>query len=391
VTPNLTLKPGLRYDRVEYRTDTGERIAILDELQPRLGFAWDITGDARNVVRASWGRYMDPNALTLPSFARSIEEPVFIWLSCSGYLDSPTAEDCAAFAESRGWEYGTDHEGWDPNGWVHPPGNGSFPEPNLVVPDLRATHADELILAYEREVGHRSSVELTFVDKKTRDIFEDTCNVNWPTPTESSECDHAVMANLPEARRDYRAFIVRFESRGFGWLTLLASYTYSQSEGSVEYTQNVGEDFDYYPWHYDNRYGYLSDHQAHRVKLNGYVSLGGDWTVSFDGYWSSPWTWTPIENWWFNPEMPPGVSSHFLEPRGSRDGENYHRLDLQLAKGFTIDRFRLVLIGSVLNALSSESVAGVCPDVGGCGNLELGEPYAWQLPRRWELGFRLEF
>jgi hypothetical protein len=284
-----------------------------------------------------------------------------------------------------------DAEGWDPYGWILTPSGYFLVEPNRVVPDLKATHADEFILAYEREVGNRSSVELTLVDKKTHDIFEDTCNVNWPMPTAESTCDSLVMANLPEARRDYRGIFVKFETRGLDWLTLLASYTYSRSRGSVEYTQNSGIDFDLYPWHYDNRYGYLEDHQAHRLKLNGFFFLGGDWTISFDAYWSSPWTWTPYETSFDNPEMPSGVGSHFVEPRGSREGDSYHQLDLQLAKGFTFSRVRLALIGSVLNVFSSQSVVGVCPRVGGCGGIALGEPYSWQQPRRWELGLRVEF
>jgi hypothetical protein len=45
----------------------------------------------------------------------------------------------------------------------------------------------------------------------------------------------------------------------------------------------------------------------------------------------------------------------------------------------------------VLNVFSSQSVVGVCPRVGGCGGIALGEPYSWQQPRRWELGLRVEF
>jgi hypothetical protein len=393
MAPKLTLKLGLRYDTVAYDTDTGEEVAVLDKLQPRVGVAWDVLGDTTNVVRASWGRYMDRNALTLPSFARSIEEPYFRWYSCTTVLELASAAECAAVADRPGWAYRTDSEGWDPNGWVLPPWEHYFEEPNQVVPDLRAAYADELIVAYEREVGRRSSVEVTFVDKKTRDIFEDTCNVNWPTPSPEEACDHFVMANLPEATRDYRAGIVRYESRGFDWLTLLASYTYSRSRGSVQSSQNQGTDFDFYPWHYDNRYGYLWDHQAHRVKLNGFFYLRGDWTFSFDGYWASPWTWTPYETFRDNPEMPDYTGSHFVEPRGSRDGDNYHRLDLQLAKGFTLGGVRLVLIGAALNAFSSENVVWVCDRVSGCGGdeFEMGEPTDWQTPRRWELGFRIEF
>jgi outer membrane receptor protein involved in Fe transport len=49
VMPNLTLKLGVRYDIAKYDTDDGTQIADLDKWQPRLGAAWDITGDAKNI------------------------------------------------------------------------------------------------------------------------------------------------------------------------------------------------------------------------------------------------------------------------------------------------------------------------------------------------------
>ena len=130
-------------------------------------------------------------------------------------------------------------------------------------------------MAFERQIANGSSIELTFVDKATRDIVEDTCNGNWPTPSPDAACDYFIFGNIPALKRDYRGFIVRLETRSFDWLTLLASYAYSKSEGSIEYTQNASYYADYYPWHFENRYGYLSDHRTHRFKLNGFVSLRG--------------------------------------------------------------------------------------------------------------------
>ncbi len=223
----------------------------------------------------------------------------------------------------------------------------------MIDPNLRATYADELILAYEREVGPRSSIELTFVDKKTRDVYDDTCNGNWPTPSPDAECDHFVMASFPELRRDYEAFIVRYENRRLDWLTLLASYTYSNSEGSVENIYNQGVVADVYPWHYENRYGYLSDHRRHRIKLNGFFSFKGDWTIGFDGRWSSGFRWTPQADRSDIPEISWG--SYFLEPRGNREANDSYQLDLQLSKGFTAGPVRFVLIGSVFNVVQQRA------------------------------------
>jgi hypothetical protein len=395
VTRDLTLKLGLRYDSVSYDDNEGAQVVDMDKLQPRLGFAWDVRGDAKNVLRGSWGRFMHPGSLSLPGWATNLDTGGGYWYACSFavplYLEVPvsSSEECAAAAADLGFPYRLDHEGWDPFGWILPPWEVYGSEVSRIDSGLRATYADELILAFEREVGNRSSIEFSYVDKKTRDIFDDTCNGNIPTPSADAACDYYVFANLPELKRDYRGFIVAYETRGLDWLTLLASYTYSSSEGSVEYTQYAGQVADVYPWHFDNRYGYLGDHREHRLKLNGFVTLDGDWTIAFDGYWSSPFTWAPYENRDDNPEIPYG--GHLLEPAGNREANSSHQLDLQLSKGFSLGPVRLVLIGSVYNVFSDERPTEVCERVGGCGEIEMGEPTDWQTPRRYELGFRVEF
>lgn len=395
VTSDLTLKIGLRYDGVTYDNNEGAQVIDMAMWQPRLGAAWDLTGDAKNILRGSWGRFMHPGILAGVAFATTSRTSDAVWYSCSGALllyfdisvDSP--EQCAAAAAELGFSYRMDNEGWDPFGWMLPPWEIYGSEPTVIAHGLRATYADELILAFEREVGQRSSIEISYVDKKTRDIYDDTCNGNLPTPMEGVDCSYYVITNVPGLARDYQGLIVRYETRGLSWLTLLASYTYSSSKGSDGYTQNVNQTADVYPWHFENRYGYLDDHRAHRLKLNGFFNIKGDWTIAFDTFWASPYTWTPFENRLDNREIPYGV--HLLEPRGSREANNTYQLDLQLTKGFAIGHTRLVLIGSVLNVFSSEQPVDVCQRISGCIDYEMGEAIDWQIPRRYEVGLRLEF
>ena len=401
VSSDLTFKIGVRYDSVSYDNNNRTEVADMAMWQPRLGVAWDVGGNAQNVLRASWGRFMHPGALTIPWHTRAVDEPSYRWYSCSGMLPLSqgipvgSADECAAAAANLGWEYRLDNAGWDPYGWVLAPSEHYGSEPSRTDPDIGATYADELILAYERQIADGSSIELSFVDKATRDIIDDTCNGNWPEPSAGAACDYYIVGNIPGLKRDYQAFMLKLETRSLDWLTLLASYTWSQSEGNIEYTQNLGADFNVYPWHFDNRYGYLSNHRTHRLKLNGFVTLNGDWSIAFDAFWSSPFTWMPYEDASDNPQIP--YDWHYLEPRGSRDGSDSYQLNLQLTKGFTIRGVRLALIGSAYNVFSSEQPTAVCAHISGCGldeggaPIEMGDPTDWQTPRRYELGFRVEF
>ncbi|MGD8440662.1 MAG: TonB-dependent receptor, partial [Holophagae bacterium] len=388
--PNLTIKAGLRYDLVSYDTNNGTRIADLDKLQPRLGVSWDLTNNAKNILRGSWGRFMHPNMMTLPSHVRDLVEPAYRWYSCTTIMEATSAAECAAIADDLGWDYRTDNVGWDPFGWVLSPDEVYASEPSQADPDMRASYADELVLAFEREVGRQSSIELTYLDKKTRDLVDDTCNGNWPTPSEGSACDSYFLANFDELRRDYRGLTLTFETRRWSWLSLLASYTYSSSKGSIEYSQNGNWEVDLYPWHYESIYGYMSDHRRHRIKLNGFVTIPGDWSIAFDARWTSAFPWAPVEDPRDIPEMPWGYN--FVEPWGSRAGNSNSELDLQLSKGFRTGGVRFVLIGTVLNAFGTEQVTEVCPLVSGCGfdddgsPIDMGDPTDWQTPRRYEVG-----
>jgi hypothetical protein len=258
--------------------------------------------------------------------------------------------------------------------------------PNEIDPSLKPTYADELIVGFEQQIFNRTSIELSYVDKSTKDVFEDTCNGNVPTPSADAACDYYLMANLPDLKRDYQGAILKFETRATDWMYLLASYTWSESKGSVEYTQNAGSDFDIYPDHFVNRYGYLSDDRTHRVKLNGYFMLPLDFTIGVDAYWSSAFAYSRTIT------APAGYGTEYLDPRGDHRANDNYQLDLSASWGPRLGPINLQLIGVVYNVFGTEQVSGVCTSDTGCGtDRPWGAATSWQTPRRYEVGFRIEF
>jgi hypothetical protein len=390
-TANLTVKAGLRYDSITYDMERTGTSVTMNRWQPRFGLAWDIGGDSRNVLRASAGRYMDPSTMNLPWFGVQ-KFTDYRWWSCS-YIAQSFAIDpslCAAIASGNGWWYrDSDPEGWDPFGWALDPSSDIFGGVDQFLdPDLESAYSDQFILGYERTLWPRSSLELSLIHKRTRSLIEDTCNGNIPMPEPGAECTSYIATNLPQLERDYRALILRFETRTLDWLTVLASYTLSESKGNHD-SLGFAYDWDFYPWHWENRSGYLDNHYLHNLNLNGYALLPLDFTIAFNAGWSSAFRWTPSLTADDLPEM--GYGRLFTEPRGNREGSSDTRLDLQLSKGFQIGPTHLDLIVSVLNVLSREEVTEVCQLVTGCGGFELGEATEWDTPRAWEVGLRLTF
>lgn len=392
---DVTVKFGVRRDAVSFINDVGEEVADMAKWQPRLGVAWDLTGNARFVARASWGRFMHPSALNLPSYARTNMTPRLYYFSCSSYsrvflgvapercMGAARGETVAANHTVPNWT--VDPQGFDPNGWFF---LRSFAgEPNQVADGLEPTFAEEAIVGIEMEVARRTSIGLTYVDKVTSDILEDTCGGNWPTPTPAADCDFYVVANLPQLARNYQGFLLDIESRFTDWMHILASYVRSESKGNVEYYGYSSTDFDTYPDHFGNRYGFLSDHRKHRVKVNGHMSLPLDFVLGFNAFWSSPFVYTPW-TWGGN-----SYGRSFDTPRGGAEANENHRLDLQVAKGFDFGRnAHFQLIASVYNALDDEQATRVCTRSRGCWRgIEVGEPTRYREPRRFEVGVRFEF
>ena len=239
------------------------------------------------------------------------------------------------------------------------------PTRRAIAPDLEPSYTDTFIVGFERELlpSHFIGAQLRR-QSDARHSSKTPASRNYPTPTPDAGCSGFIIANLEEARRDYSAWILNFESRAVDRLHVLASYTNSDAKGYTESGWSASRplnDFDLYPYHFVNRYGYLSYHRKHRVKVNGYVFLPWDFGVAFNGIWGSPFRWTPRQ-----PARlvdPSLWGDIFLEPRGSREGAEWTQLDLQLTKGFTFGRVRLQLIGTVLNLFDSENATAVCDRV----------------------------
>jgi hypothetical protein len=438
--PNLTLKPGIRFDNVTLDNHIGEQIADMDRWQPRFGIAWDIAGNSKYVLRGSAGRFMDPTALSVASFASGLVQTYREYNILEFYCNSTRGRLCSPdspFPPSYG----------DPFPWVNDEGfqyylfdnrgQADIYEPAQTLDQaglgtLETPYADEYILAFETQIARDTSIELTYVNKKTKNIIEDTCaNNTWAwgdgeypdlddtsTWTTAGECGFYMITNMPTFYRDYEGLILSAETRRER-LHLLFSYTYSESEGN---TPNGASDSyatalaDFYPVHFYNTDGYMPDHREHRVKLNGYYLLPHNWTIGFDGFFSSAGhqtVFSTCENLQAADPNDPlfaelgitqaevlpycstgdgaflGTTDIFLSPRGDYETKSTWQLDVQGSKTWNLNKFDITAVLTVYNlfdreldlAFNTEAFIGT----------DVGEPLSYRLPRRYEIGLRIEF
>jgi hypothetical protein len=447
---NLTIKPGVRFDNTKFTNSIGEDVADMDRIQPRFGFAWDLFGDSRHVVRGSWGRFMDATALSIPNFATGVTEIYHEYNTLEYYCDSvgfcttdrlPASWDWFNWTSGEGNEYVLiDNRGaaqiYEPAKTLDQAGAGS----------LQAPYADELIVAYETQIAPETSIELTYIDKKTKEIIEDTCSNNtwiWtddPRPslddpstwTDGAGCNFYMITNHSDFYREYKGYVLKFETRK-DWMHLIMSWTHSDSKGNT--ANGARESYatalaDSYPVDFFNQDGYMPDHRKDRVKVNGYFLLPWDVTLGFDGFYSSPGRMTVsstcdaygaatnnqalLDFYGVRGDLAQycsnvgGGSTIFLEPRGSRKNKSVWQLDLQLSKTFKVGSVDLTGIVTVQNVTGHEfdstfnstafrttsdpsfgqHVDGTPEDV---YYVPIGQPTSYWLPRRYEVGFRIEF
>ena len=376
----LTAKAGLRYDAQSFKRDNGSDAKTLSKFQPRLGFTYDVRNNANTVVHAHWGRFMDDNALTLSSFLGSLGAVT------NSYFWSP-----------------------DLNRWLlDPTATSGGASGNQLDPSLKPTYADETNFGITQRLSHDSSIDVTGVWKHTKDIFEDAFINGY-----GSSNTLLWMTNRPNGmdvlKQKYTGVVTKYEWRP-SWGNILGSYTWSKSLGSVEYTQNSGNDFNRYPVNYTNTYGYLSDDARHRVKLDGYVKAPLGFIVGANWYWDSGTPWNVTASCpsgvkdlpTLCPTFPAGAVDNkgndistqkesgtlFVEPRGSRRLSPYKQLDMELRKNFAFGGQTVSIIGSVFNVLNKETVIN---RQGTYTSPVFSTSTSWQRPRRFELGARFEF
>jgi hypothetical protein len=167
LTRHFTINAGVRYDRYvlgwpehgyspaqtaffQPVTTPATNVAEFNSVSPRVGFAWDLLGDGKTVVKAFFGRFYynpstDISSLQNP-VSQSARRYVFNDLNGNRTLDGPA--ELGAFLRSVG-------------------GGGSV----RVDPDLEHAYGQEFSTHVERELAESLSVRASYVMKQTRNIW----------------------------------------------------------------------------------------------------------------------------------------------------------------------------------------------------------------------------
>lgn len=378
VNDRLTINPGLRLDWVRGHAPAlnDEKVYDTKNLAPRLGFAFDLTGDSKTVLKGHYGQYYEG------AFFLAYSPAV------------PGIEDFVLHA-------------YDPDGDVVGPNGNRFTEyarfPNplaRVDPDIKHPRVDEFTLGVDRALTNDLRLSVVGVYREDKNLQSTVLPsarwvpiqldngltgqpitvYEWANPDDSEndllitnpdgfqfrDPDGNVLGTA-EASRTYKALMLTLDKRFSDRWQGRVSYVLAKAEGTVD---NSG--FDSYGSSVNfetptralvNHEGSLFNDPRHELKVFA------SWMVpvieaNLSGYWRSVSGQTYHAFQRFSSRDINYTTTGrevFLEPRGSRREDMEHVLDLRAEKIFRIGDGddRLAVYADIRNALNANHVNAV--------------------------------
>jgi hypothetical protein len=269
-TPRLTLDLGLRFESVGSEATGRNESVSAKTLVPRLGAAYDLTGDGHTVLLGSYGHY-----------AGKYNDVQFSRNTNVGNPDRFVGQYVGPAGEGR-----TFAAGFDPNNYVAI--GGTFPTANVFFDDdLKSPLTREFTLALAREFKHGWG-RATYVKRHATDFVEDFITIDGGTTTIDRNglfgvFDNAIYRNTDLAERRYQGLDFQSSYRVRSNLIVNGQWTVQlENDGNFEgeaannpaIPSIIGDYPEIYVAERTFPDGRLDDFQRHKVRA--WVSYGLD-------------------------------------------------------------------------------------------------------------------
>lgn len=367
IGPRFTLNLGLRTENERlpsYSRDPEFEASPIEfsfdqKLAPRVGFAWDVSGDGRSRLYGSWGIFYDIMKLELAVRSFGAEKLNAYWYT----LDEPDLSliennpDCPPACPGRLL--------FGPLDW-RPPNNEN------VVDDLQPMKLQEAVVGYEHQLRSNLSLGVRYIHKQLDRAVEDVCTITdtlacWVANPGSGELATYLPVGAtepiqrPAAQRDYDAVEITLNKRmSAGW-SARAAYTWSRLYGNYSglassdfmngaahpnYTAAFDSPFATFDETGEPVFGVLPTDRTHRIKAHFIRDFRFGTTVGLSWYGGSGIPRTRAAAY------APGLGFPVKYLGRNSDGRMpfFSQLDLYVQHEFRWDdRFRLTLSANVIN------------------------------------------
>ncbi len=387
-TRQLTFDLGMRYENVD-STATGDVVgADTSNFVPRLAATYDVRGDGKVVAQATYGHYTGKHGEATFAANTEVGNPSLVIWEYTG-------------PEGQGFDFapGLDLANYDSLVF------GSFGTANVFLEEgLRAPVTKEFTVSLGSELGRRSHVKLTYVQRKTTDIIDDYITADQGSTEvirlgqNFGRLDNIVYRNAPdELFREYRALVLQGRHRMTDRWSVNGHYTvqirnHGNFEGEAGNQPGIPSIYGDYPETIDPErhypYGRLDEFQRHKIRLWSIYNMGlgplGSADLSALWRYNSGLTYslvaegvltTPIQDalaeqaGYVNPPHA-GEQDLYFGPRGSGSFEGYGLVDFGVTYSIPVwNSARPYFKFEVLNAFNNQKLitwdTTVVPDQNG--------------------------
>ncbi len=373
INPNFILTFGIRYDLQDHDDpketnplypDTGQIPDDTDNWAPRVGFAWDVTGDGRQVLRGGIGMFYDttPTLLDANAMLTNGIRVVRVVLNCK------YTEDCPSWPDRI-------------------PTLGDLPAatPSIFAydPNFENPETLRMSLGYEREVitDLALGVDLIYSETEKLERKQDqnirpiegastidgrTYYTAWYYGVNYPDLGQ-VMVFRSDARANYRAVVLKFNKRFSHNWALNGSYTWSRSRDQDSNERSVSSSRSGWPedqYNLGAEWGPSDYDVKHKFVVSGMVLLPYDFTISGIVYIRSGFPYTAMDGRDLNGdgyhrdratiEVSEGVYRHY--GRNTERQPWYHNMDLRVSKIFRFaSRYQVEVMLDIFNLFDNEN------------------------------------
>ena len=399
----VTFNLGVRAEQWKHYATTGDEIFTFDwALAPRLSAAYDVLGNGRHKVSAYWGRYYDPIRNDMTNFA--------------GTLTGSVLEE-QVFALGEYVTYRTR--------------GGATVQDAFFSPETKTPYTDEFQVGYTVDLGNNMSVDATYFNRRTRNIFEDYDLHLYADPEGYAGIDGAGDPNAPDSlflgydyfgysanpgsnfvlgtlaggKRNFQGLEFVFRKRFANNWQVLSSYNWNDGKGNSNSDGNADFQGDvlFLDPRAPNQYGT----QPGLVK--NIVKGAGSYTFPFGLQLGATATWNsgtvasrtflasgrnlPLQVPLADAYVFGGIREQWLAPDsvGSLENPSWGQIDLRAQYVKQVGAVAGEVFVDVFNVLNNQDSVRNQDLVAGQGGTAFGQPLQWVPPRRAFLGARLRF
>ena len=396
---NVTVSLGLRWD---YDTDGNnpdfthplepeKRHTDKNNVQPRLSFTWDLTGEGTSVLRGGAGKFTG-RYLLVPSFVELQQNGVTgrtLYTRLNGlFLGLPAAY----------WMSAAD-----------PQNTGLLLPPNiaLLAPSLEAPDAVQSSLGFTQRLGASRlflDVEAVYVDGDNEIILRDINYSGNATHTRPNPAYAMINQYTNEGHSKYKALTASLNGTLEGGHLITASVTWQDKKNISDDFSPAATDYPSDPADIEAEYGRSRADERWRAIVSGVFRMPWGFTVAPIYEYGSGQPWNSRLGYDYNgdgrlSDRAAGVDKY------DQDGPDFNSLSLRITKGFELGGGQLDLILEGFNILNSDNYAPdsvnsamylsgptvTNPAAAYVANPNYGKYTATLAPREIQLGVRYSF